>query len=250
MSTRNAMRYYVENGYSHWKGTLTFLDLIAKWWNILNIKSPSKGKRKRDPDCEKISAENYVQISQFFSKIVVWINNWKSSGKPGLSDETFKTFKQTSSTIPLLAEYLILEVALEYVLTGKLQSDFLERRFGRYRQLSGANYFATERQFLEAEKSIRIKSLIKSSGYSINDVQSIMKTDKNACESDVNTHADAIMDIISEDVVAELLPADKNIVYYVVGFVARSLTKQLRVQKCTGEHKRRNIHTSHRKRSY
>ena len=50
---------------------------------------------------------------------------------------------------------------LEYVLTGKIQSDFLEMRFGRYRQLNGVNYFATERQFLQAEKAIRVKSLIK-----------------------------------------------------------------------------------------
>ena len=142
MSTRNAMRYYVENGYSHGKGTLTFLDLIAKRWNILNVKSPSKGKRKRDPDCEKISAENYEQISQFFSKIVVWFDDWQSSGKPGISDETFKKFKQTSSTIPLLDEYLLSEVALEYVLTGKLQSNFLERRFGRYRQLMAKNFIS------------------------------------------------------------------------------------------------------------
>ena len=129
----------MENGYSHWEGTLTFLDLIAKWWNILNVKSPSKGKRKRNPDCEKISAENYEKISEFFSKIVAWIDNWKSSGNPGLSNETFKTFKLTSSTIPLLAEYLLFELDLQYVLTGKIQSDFLEKRFGRYRQLSGAN---------------------------------------------------------------------------------------------------------------
>jgi len=57
-STRNAMRYYIEHGYSHWKGILTFLDLIGKWWNMLNVKSPSKGKRKRYPVCEKISVEN------------------------------------------------------------------------------------------------------------------------------------------------------------------------------------------------
>ena len=95
---------------------------------------------------------------------------------PRLSAETFKTFKQTSTAIPGLAEYLLLEVGLEYILAAKIQSVFLEKRFGRYRQLSGANYFGTERQFLEAEKSIRVKSLIKFSGYSIERVQFIMES--------------------------------------------------------------------------
>ena len=148
-STRNAMQHYIENesGFEHWKGTLNFLNIIAKWWEILNVKTPTKSKRKRHPDSEKISKDNLEKISNFFSSIVDWIDEWKSSEEPGLTDQTFKTFKQTSTTIPLLAQYLLEEMDLEYVLTGKIQSDFLEKRFGRYRQLSGANYFATERQF-------------------------------------------------------------------------------------------------------
>ena len=58
----------------------------------------------------------------------------------------------------------------------KLTSYFINKRFGHYRQLSGANYFASERQFIEAEKAIRVKSLIKFSKYSIKEVCKIMKT--------------------------------------------------------------------------
>ena len=123
--------------------------------------------------------------------------------KPGLTDQTFKTFKQTSTTIPLLAQYLLEEMDLEYVLTGKIQSDFLEKRFGRYRQLSGANYFATEMQFFEAEKAIRVTSLIKFSDYSITEVQAIMKKDEVVSESMVQSHAGS----------TELLSADTNIVF-------------------------------------
>ena len=54
-STGNAMKYYVANGYPHWQETLDFLNLIAKWWNILNVKSPSKGLRKRDQNAEPIT---------------------------------------------------------------------------------------------------------------------------------------------------------------------------------------------------
>ena len=42
-STRNAVKFYTENGYPHWEGTLKFLQIIAKWWNILNVKTAFKG---------------------------------------------------------------------------------------------------------------------------------------------------------------------------------------------------------------
>ena len=188
-STRNAMQHYIENGdgFAHWEGTLNFLNINAKWWDILNVKTPSKSKCKRHNDFEKISKDNLETITIFFTNIVHWIDQWKTSEKPGLTNQTFNTFKQTSTTTPLLAEYLLAEMRLEYVPTGKFQSDFLEMRFGRYRQLNGANYFATERQFLQAEKAIRVKSLIKFPDYSIKDVQAIMKKDTLVCESTSHT---------------------------------------------------------------
>jgi len=99
-STRNAMRYYVENEHPQWEGTLIFLDLIAKWWNLLNVKSRYKDQQKRNPDCEPITSENYEKVKLLFSNILFWINEWQSSGKSGLSNETFKTFRQNSYVDP------------------------------------------------------------------------------------------------------------------------------------------------------
>ena len=52
------------------------------------------------------------------------------------------------------------ETSVEYLLTGKLQTDILENRFGKYRQLNGSNYALTFSQLCNAEKEIRIKSKI------------------------------------------------------------------------------------------
>ena len=101
-------------------------------------------------------------------------------------------------TFPLLVRYLLDEKHLSYVLSGKIQSDYLEKRFGRNRQLSGANYFASERQFIEAEKAIRVKSLIKFSKYFIKGVCEIMKSDDNEEENVLLLHSETIMDGISE----------------------------------------------------
>ena len=118
-------------------------------------------------------------------------------------------------------------------MSGKIQSDFIEKRFGQYRKLSVSKYFATERQFIEAEKAIRVKSLIKFSKYSIKDVGLILKVDKNEIEKNIISHSETVMDIISEDIDSDGTHMDNNIIFYVAGFVAKSLKKQLKCTECS-----------------
>ena len=160
---------------------------------------------------QPITNDNPDQVEYFFSKYFNWLCEWQASGSNGLSDETFKTFKQTSKAFPLLARYLIEEQCLEYVLNGKVTSDFIEKRFGRYRQLNGANYFASERQFIEAEKAIRMKSLVQFSEYSIKEVCEIMKTEKKMDEDILVSHSETIMDGLSENIDNETFHMDNNI---------------------------------------
>ena len=116
--TRNAMQYYIEkeDGFTHWEGTLNFLHVIAKWWDILNVKNPNKGKRKSHPDSERITKHNLDEITKHYQTLSNELRNGNH----------LETFRQTSSTMPLFAKYLLEELALEYVLIGKIQSDFLE----------------------------------------------------------------------------------------------------------------------------
>ena len=46
-------------------------------------------------------------------------------------------------------------------------------------------------------------------------------------ENTVEEYAEHIVDLLSEEVTDEILNADKNIVFYVAGFIARSLKKAL-----------------------
>ena len=73
--------------------------------------------------------------------------------------------------MPELTKYLLIEKDLDYVLTGNLQSDPIERRFGRYRRSAETNYFISVRQILEAEKCIRIKSLVSVDGLDLSEIQ-------------------------------------------------------------------------------
>ncbi|XP_071745440.1 uncharacterized protein mRpS7 isoform X4 [Lepeophtheirus salmonis] len=55
------------------------------------------------------------------------------------------------------------------------QSDPIERRFGWYRQLSEGIYYISARQILEAEKNIRILSLVKFSGLTTSEIKGLLE---------------------------------------------------------------------------
>ena len=231
-STKNAMTYYVKIGHSVWQGTLNFFTLVAKWWKLLNVKSRSKGIRKRDPDSDRINA-GHIGNLEFLNKFATWLEEWMISGKSGLRKQTFLSCQQTSQRFPPLVKYLIEKRGLDYVLSGNFQSDPLEKRFGTYRQLSGANYFGSEKQFLEAEKSIRVKSLIKFSKYTMKEVVNILGTDDSKQNEAVELHSETVSDMmLPKSTRCRMLDMDRDIVYYVAGFVARSIKKGVKCVSC------------------
>ena len=230
-STRKATSYYVQNGHPEWLGTLNFLIIIAKWRNLFNVKSRSKGIRKRDHDSDPITVENLGNL-EFLNQFASWLNEWMASGKKWLSKQTFQSCQQTSRSFPLLAEYLLKEEDVEYVLSGYFQDDPLEKRFGTYRQLSGANYFGSVKQFLEAEKSMMVKSLVKCSEYSMQEVQEILGKDKGKISAEVELNADNLTDMMLLIKSAGMSVMDKDILYYVAGFIARSVKKTVKCISC------------------
>ena len=89
-----------------------------------------------------------------------WLENWQDGKIPNcqrftLSAQTASALVRTLRCIALLVEEL-LDEGYEFVLTARLQSDPLERRFGQYRQMSGGRFLV-----LCSEKILKIKSLVK-----------------------------------------------------------------------------------------
>ena len=82
-------------------------------------------------------------------------------------------------------QHLFETKGLDYILTENIQSDPLEKRFGRYLQLIVATYFSSEKQTLDAEKSIRVKSLITFSWYTMKEVSNIMRIDSVKSQAEV-----------------------------------------------------------------
>ena len=145
------------------QGTADFLKIILKWWHIINVKTPLKGKRLRDIFQEPIVKSKIVNNQQidFLKQMLIWLDNWKSDNfKNKLTPQTHKALTHTIYGVLEIVTYCFKELNLNYILLGKLQTDPLENRFGRYRQLAGGQYHISIRQLYESEKRLRIQSIL------------------------------------------------------------------------------------------
>ncbi|KAF2880149.1 hypothetical protein ILUMI_26012 [Ignelater luminosus] len=75
--------------FKNWEGTANFIEIISRWWDIVNVKTPLNGQRLRN-----------------------------------------------------------------------IQTDNLEERFGKYRQLAGSQYHVSVRQIFESEAKLRIQAVM------------------------------------------------------------------------------------------
>ena len=149
---------------SNFDGTAVFIQLINKLWKILNVKSVDKGIRKRDENSKPISSIDDKSVL-FLKEFSSWLDRWDKMGlKPRqgrLSNETFFALKHTVDTFISLIDYLLNVLKFSYVITGKFQTDCLEARFGKYRQMSGANYNVSVQEIQESEKKLRVLQVLK-----------------------------------------------------------------------------------------
>ena len=93
------------------------------------------------------------------------INEWqimqlKPCGNFTLSKQTANTMIKTLKSSANLCDDLLKE-GYTYNLTSCFQSDLLERRFSKYRQMSGGCFLIGLREVESSEKILKIKSLMK-----------------------------------------------------------------------------------------
>ena len=172
-STIKALEYFGDHGYPHFSPTAEILQVIRNWWNIINVKSRYIGINERDRKREEIDDENCESI-QYLRDVADWFESWHSQNPSnGLTRETFHAVKHTSLAVIELVQYLLnTKNEINFVLLGLIHSDFLEGLFGWYRQLNGGNYYASVLQFLQAEKTIRLRSLVEF-GYNMSAIDAI-----------------------------------------------------------------------------
>ena len=98
-------------------------------------------------------------------KFADWFELWQNLKIPNC--QIFTLLAQTSNAIvrTLRGQASLLEDLLpegyDFILTARLQSDPLERRFGQYRQMSGGRFLVSLKDTNCSENIIKIKSLLK-----------------------------------------------------------------------------------------
>lgn len=234
-STIAGLEYFARNGHPEWQGTANWLKLVRKFWNIISVRTKFLGKIKRNQDKEPISSLRCSQV-KFLVEFSEWLELWQEEGRQGdlLSKETFLCLIQTCDSMVSLIENLLHKEELEYVLTGKISSDPLERRFGQYRQLAGANYYVSVRQILESEKKIRLKALVKFNNLSLPDIRKVFISCIDLKNQALQADSVAIVNALPKDLLSsfEMDEDDSTVCYYVAGYLARSLGKQLTEECC------------------
>ncbi|KAG1650369.1 hypothetical protein GQR58_028087 [Nymphon striatum] len=99
--------------------------------------------------------------------------------------------------------------------------------------MSGANYFVSVKQILEAELKIKAASLLKFSGI---DQLNLLTSGESASGLKDESHLDQIAldftNVIVEKGCGNLNLADKNVIYYVTGAVVRSHIRQSKCDSC------------------
>lgn len=197
------------------------------------LKICSLGDRKRDIFCQPVRSNDDVSMV-YLRRTACLLESWKSSKRSGLTAETFLACTHTTRTLPLLAMHLIEHHGFQYVLLGKFMSDPIEARFGWYRQMNGGNFFMSLRQLLDAEKKIRVLSQLEQRlllavdederlSLPTTDVVSPRLCDVTWLRQELTS---ARVDLDS------LHDCDTNVIFYVAGYIGRSVSRQMRCVDC------------------
>lgn len=185
--------------------------------------------------------ENY----KYLEKCLMWLDFWKSCQPINhkLSNETHLAFSHSIYALLQLSEYCVNELEFNYILPGKIQTDSLEARFGKYRTMAGSQYLITIRQIFEVESKLRIQSLLPlclnsdmfgKLEITLNDIvgcSNLESSDNNVALDSEVTELDFDISIDETEFanVSDVLP----IIVYLSGYCARTVLKQISCNTCS-----------------
>ena len=152
----------INSYYPERKDAAGFLKLVNIWWTISN----SKQQFNSNNSIGNAACPNDKK-TRFLRQLANWLLHWKSeqctkSEKFTLSKQTCDALVVTLRCTASLIEEL-LEEGYHYVLTSRFETDPLELRFSKYRQMSGGRFLIGLREVTTSERILATKSLLKES---------------------------------------------------------------------------------------
>ena len=222
-STRAAILQYFPSA----QDAADFLNLFHTWWIISNSKQMFKSNYWLGNAA--VLGDGKPQFIRMFAQ---WLQEWQDQKlsncqKFTLSAQTNAALIQTAKCQAALIEDLLSE-GYSYVLTARLQSDPLERRYGQYRQMSGGRFFVSAKDVSRSENICKMKSLVKE-GFDIVPSLKVEKVSEEAIEQFLKEVEDRYPDFDS----MQLNSNSKEVSDNVAGYIARPSEKLL--QHCCQE---------------
>ena len=134
-----------------------------------------------------------------------------------LTELTSRALIVTLNSTASLIEDLLSE-GYKFVLTSRFQSDPIERRFSRYRQMSGGRFLVGLREVQSSEKILKIKSLLKAGL----DFWKLNLTPDKLVESDIDSIISPLLNDVDE---CHLDENSTEVAVHVAGYITKNCYK-------------------------
>ncbi|XP_064488572.1 uncharacterized protein LOC135400672 isoform X2 [Ornithodoros turicata] len=134
-ATAHALRAEMKNlSLEYAAGTATFVEIIAKWWSVVNVRTVNDTRTSQNELQSPITSMEGPQI-EFLSEFIDWLDAWEEiDGVAGrLERDTCSALHLTCYSLIELTRYCLEELRLGTVLLGKFQTDRLQDRFGSHK---------------------------------------------------------------------------------------------------------------------
>ena len=201
--------------------THAFLDLFYSWWLIVNSKQRfhpnSIGKAIIPVDGKLI----------FLRALADWLEQWKSSQTHGLTNQTFDALILTCRSIADLCDDLFSD-GYAYIMTGRFQTDPLERRFSQYRQMSGGRFLISLKEVLKSESIIQVKTILKNSLEPVDYLPNVPFVSSELIEQ-------LVTEIVQNEEFENLILSNdcKEVMVYISGYITHSLLLNVKCKDCS-----------------
>lgn len=226
-----------EHKIPNYQSTAEFMKIILNWWSVVNVKSLLKDERFKNPLFRSLAPdqENFLYLQKFLTWLDCWNDVKIVSNK--LTKETHQALSHSTHTLIELTKYCVGELNFNYILPGKIQTDSLEARFGKYRTMAGSQYLVSLRQIFEVESKIRIQNLLPLTLNSNNLgklpvtlFETIDTPNLDDRSSNIKGFPEFDVELSEEDIssVSDYLP----VFTYLAGYCGRGILKKSRCDVC------------------
>ena len=222
-STSAAIRSY----YPEREDAASFLHLIDTWWVMVNSKQKYNSNNKLGN-----AAIIGDQKPKFLRAFADWLEEWHENQIPSCEKYTLTAQTKSALVVTLRATASLIEDLLlegyEYVLTARFQTDPLELRFSKYRQMNGGRFLIGLRELLNSERILATRSLLKED---IKVWEENLQPNNDLAENFHKLEID-VKEIEAEILESQLSEESYQAAVYVAGYVAKKLIERSHCNIC------------------